>query len=208
MEREREDTPAEEGGAPIPAHGFPRRAFLSKSALGTIVLGASSLLPAGCAKYEEPDHPLVTLSPREFRILDALADTIVPPGDPVPPSASQVGVARDIDRYMTTEDPAVLGEFRSALLLIEFGPPFHSLRLRRFTAMSHEERTRYVEGWLSSRLAFKRMLAGGLKKAILFAFYCHHEVWPYIGYDGPWVSAAAARAVSTGGPAKTTRQGA
>ncbi len=63
------------------------------------------------------------------------------------------------------------------------GPSF-----KFFTRMSEAEQDRYLANWAHSRLAFKRMGFQVLKRSVLGAYYGSQEVWPRIGYGGPWLN--------------------
>ena len=50
-----------------------RRRFLKGSVSGVLLLGAGSLLPAGCKSYPKPAVPLRFFNAREYAIMNAVA---------------------------------------------------------------------------------------------------------------------------------------
>jgi hypothetical protein len=67
------------------------------------------------------------------------------------------------------------------LRLLEWGPPLLVGRVRRFTALDRQEARAYLQGWLDSRLAARRLLVHGLRALVFLAFYQHPSVLDAMG---------------------------
>ena len=120
---------------------------------------------------------------REYRILKAAADRIVP-------EASEhhgMDLAQKIDSTLARVPKEMGREFKLLLLVFEYGGPFLGFTFKRFTQMSPEEKDRSLQNWERSRLAFKRMGFQALKRTSLAAYYGSNLSWPGIGYRGPWL---------------------
>ncbi|MBI2059099.1 MAG: GMC family oxidoreductase [Nitrospirae bacterium] len=70
--------------------------------------------------------------------------------------------------------------------VIHYQPVF-GLRFKTFGRLTREEQEEVLEGWLDSRIDSRRMLMVLLRTLCAMAHYGREEVWPEIGYDGPWV---------------------
>ena len=58
---------------------------------------------------------------------------------------------------------------------------------RTFSKLSDDKRFRYVDGWMRSRLAPRRIIYRALRVLCANAYYNDERVWPLLGYDGPLV---------------------
>ncbi len=142
-----------------------------------------------------------SLSAAERRTLRLVADTLVPslevspdPGGFYRRSAGDLGVdgdvARIIDSYV---GPGRRREFGRLLRTLE-NPVLNAFlggRPRAYSAMSAEERERYLLGWARSRLPVKRRGFQAVKRLVLFLTYAkalkegRNPNWPALGYVAP-----------------------
>ena len=128
---------------------------------------------------EESSRP-VEISQGTRKVMEALADTIIPGGDDGRPGALDMDL---VDRFLE-----FLGQFPPAprwfavfCWMWEFCPLW-SGRLVRFSGLSFEERTRILESWENSRFFFRRGALIIFKSIFLATFYNNREVWPLLGY--------------------------
>jgi len=172
---------------------FSRRKFLKETAFGLIVLSAARFIPldrAAAALKNLPDQ-LKFFSPMEFLIMENVAGRIV--GTPAPGMASveDVGVALRADAFLAGAEPEIqnqlhelLAVFNGALFAFLFEFQFSS-----FVNMSPEDQDAYLNGWMTSSLAFRRTAFQALKRLSLTLFYTDPRAWEEIRYDGmflPW----------------------
>jgi len=164
-----------------------RRVFLSRSLRTLGALAALPLVVPGCSKAPTVPVPpgLRVFTAGEFAILSAVADTLVPRGGAFPIGAADVHLAERIDLFLSTQDPDVVKGLRGALTILEYGGGLLAGRLGRFSRMGPEGRAAVLSA-LPHRFGLARQIYIGLKQLCLFLFYCAHESWPAIGYDGPW----------------------
>lgn len=127
---------------------------------------------------------LKVLSDREYQILKAACERIIPQANEIP----GMDLAAKIDTTIGNVSEAIGREFRLLLLVFEYGAPLLGFSWKPFTRMSASEKDRYLAGWERSKFPFKRMGFQALKRSALAAFYGSEESWPKIGYRGPWLN--------------------
>jgi hypothetical protein len=171
---------------PIQWPAFSRRIFLNRTLQA---LGAAATMPlaSAClsAAVQKEDAPaLFVLGAGEYATLDALGDTLIPPGGAFEPGARDVGLARRIDRYLPAMAPGSVTGFRGALAFIETeGPPLAG-KAAPFSSLEREDRAAVLDAMLEE---------GGLPRGVYVAtrfvclvhFYTLDETWEFTGYDGP-----------------------
>lgn len=127
--------------------------------------------------------PLQLFTSREYKILKAAADRIIPQAS----ERYEMDLAQKIDSTLARVPKEIGQEFKLLLLVFEYGAPLLGFVFKPFTRMSPEEKDRYLTGWERSRLAFKRMGFQAIKRTALAAFYGSNLSWSTIGYRGPWL---------------------
>jgi hypothetical protein len=120
------------------------------------------------------------VSPATRRVIEALADTIIPSGDPGRPGALDVNLCDPLLAWLA-KLPGATTAFLLACWCWEFSPIWAG-KFARFSRLSFEDRTWVLEGWEVSRLGARRWALFGLKLVFMSAFYNNPEIWPYIGY--------------------------
>lgn len=168
-----------------------RRTLLQVGVGGTLVLALGGIgLALQPTAIVAPPGPLQALSPRQYAVLVALAETVLPPREGLP-STHEVGVAAKVDALLATLHPGVATELGQALLLLENALPGLLLdgRIRPFSQASLEERTRVLERWRTSRLTVRRQVFRGLSALVASAYWADPRTHAYIGYKGPpaWI---------------------
>jgi hypothetical protein len=129
------------------------------------------------------------LSDANRSTLRALGETLFPSTGPTDPSGADI-VPDGVETLIAGMDPDVvkkLGLVLSAFELaaiVRFG--------RRFSRLPEEKRTHYVDGWMRSRLAPRRVVYRAIRELCASAYYNDERVWPMLGYDGPLVGRRAA----------------
>ncbi len=168
---------------------LPRRGFLKIGLIGTVAVaaGGTALALRETVLRETPKDGLKVLSAKEYAIMAAIADVVCPPRSEGVPSASDLDVARNVDRQLAKLDVDVqkemktlLGIFDSALTGFLFDG-----RLRPFTALPKEEQTKAFMAWGDSGVAFRRVAFQALKQLAGAMYYVDQSTWPIIGYNGP-----------------------
>lgn len=173
--------------APDLAGPMDRRTFLGATAGGAAALALASLLPAGCGGYPAVAN-LRTFTAKEFAVLQALVDTVVPAGGGNV-SAREIDVAGYLDDAFHALPALMRKQLKQALLLLEYGGLWYGPERRRLTRMSAAARETYVGGWLDSPAPFRRQVGQTFRRAIINAYYSDERAWRAIGYDGPFVEA-------------------
>lgn len=163
-----------------------RRIFLKRSVQSLGALAALPLLPSGCGPGTPVPGALRTLTPRQYSILDAIADTLLPAGGAFGPGARDLHLAERLDATLAVEDPDVVSGLRGALWFVELGAPLLSGQLGVFSRQDAGARAAAL-GALPHRFGLARDVFGALKQLCCFHFYCIDASWEHVGYDGPWV---------------------
>ena len=166
-----------------------RRKFLKETLFGVACLSVAKIVPAGTLVADGTTRVpanLVYFSPKEFLIVEAVADRLI--GVPLPgrPSAAEVGVAARADQFLGGADPEVQEQLHQ--LLTVFNAPLFTFlfdfRFSSFLAMSPEDKDSYLEDWMTSSLGLRRTGFQALKRLCMSMFYTHEASWKEIGYEG------------------------
>jgi len=166
-----------------------RRTVLKFGLGGAAVLAVSAAtpLPALAMTGLEPEDvsPLQVLSERELVILEAIAETIAPGGDGFP-TASQLGVARQVDTLLVQLPPGDAEDLRAAIRLFDSPAALLLLgtRPRSFTRMSPEARVAVLERWRTGA-AVKRKVYKAVQALCASAYWSNPRVYEGVGYPGP-----------------------
>lgn len=168
-----------------------RRRLLQVSAGGALLLALGGVgLALQPTAPRTPPGPLQALSPRQYAVLVAVAEVVLPPRAGLP-TAEEVGVAAKVDALLARLHPGVAAELGQALLLLENALPGLILdqRARPFTQGSLEERTRVLERWRTSRLKVRRQVVRGLSALVSSAYWSDPRTHAFVGYRGPpaWI---------------------
>ncbi len=121
------------------------------------------------------------LGNRTLKILEDLAERIIPSGGPDYPGARDTAlVERMLERF---------GEFPIAVTGLKLFAwswelaPLWFFKFRLFTWMSPEQQTAFLESWEQSRLMLRRWTVLLTKGVFMAAFYNQPLVWEKIRYQ-------------------------
>jgi len=123
------------------------------------------------------------LSARSRKILEVLAERMIPSGGPDYPGSREF--------HLPDKVIAMFGAFsgglpalRGVLWIWELLPLFF-LKFRTFTGLSDQAQIEFLEGWEKSGIFLRRAALTGLKAMFMAAFYGDPEVQKRIGFaDG------------------------
>jgi hypothetical protein len=121
------------------------------------------------------------LSARSRRVMEALADTVIPSGDPGRPGALDMELCDRLLGWLANI-PGATTALLAACWCWEFAPIW-SGKFSRFSRLSFEDRTWVLEQWETSRFAFRRFALLGLKAPFMASFYHNPDIYPFIGYQ-------------------------
>ena len=161
-----------------------RRSFLRSTTGGTAAILLASLLPSGCGS-DYPDATtdgvtLQSLTPKEYAILRAAADTIL---TGVPVKAKDVAVR--IDRELAIAGEPMRKDFKTVLALVQHLTPMGG-RVRQFTSLNTQERTKYLVGWSRSRFKLRRGAYYALKGFVSYFAYVDPATRGITRFQGAW----------------------
>jgi hypothetical protein len=153
--------------------------------LGTGLLAASQLrLPTALAA--STGLALHVLSPSEAHIFAALADRITFTGDGSMPRFRDTSGLRTVDTALRQLDADTAGQFRGALVLFQYGPPFAGVAFSTFTNLKEEDQDTYLRRWEGSRFETPRLAFHAFKNLAMLGYYADDSTWKGIHYGGPW----------------------
>lgn len=171
-----------------------RRKFLKETLFGAIALAAAKFIPLESVHAEiasEIQQQLKFFSPLEFLIIKKVAGRIAGASSDGNAGTDEVNVALRADAFLAGAEPEIQEQFHQ-LLTVFNGALFAFLFDFRFTSfvdMSPAEQDSYLQGWMTSGLAFRRTAFQALKRISLSMFYTDSRTWNEIHYEGmflPW----------------------
>ena len=136
-----------------------------------------------------------SLNPRQLGALRQICDTLCP-SEPGLPAAHELGVPEALVEAVGL-NPRAAERRQLALLLSLWDSPalgaLGGVGLRKFSALSQEERERVLQSWADSRSPQRRAAFQALRKGALLFYYMlggpgeqsRNPAWDAIGYDGP-----------------------
>ena len=124
------------------------------------------------------------LSVRHLRTLRALGDTLHPSISADDVSGGEI-LPSALDEFLRALDADQQKQFRILLTLFELGAVV--LHARPFSRLSPEQRERYVDDWMRSRLAFRRIVFRALMTTASLLYYSDARTWKFLRYAGPEV---------------------
>lgn len=164
-----------------------RRRFLKGSASGLLLLGAGALLPAGCKSYPKPTVPLQFFNPREYAIMNTVAERLLGAIGRIGSTAGQIDVAARVDAYVSQWDADAQRQLRTMLRVFEHGTYLFDLQRQRFTRLDGARQDQYLTGWMNSTMGARRIVFRVLKSLAAIGFYDDPRTWSRLHYDGPWL---------------------
>jgi len=159
-----------------------------------LALSVGKLIPldgAFAGIVPEIQQQLKYFSPMEFLTLQTVARRIIGAPRQSGISTDDVNVALRADAFLSGAEPEIQDQFHQ-LLAVFNGALFAFLfefRFSSFVEMSPANQDSYLDGWMTSALAFRRTAFQALKRISLSLFYTESRTWKEIGYDGmflPW----------------------
>lgn len=166
---------------------IPRRRLLQ---LG---IGASALFAASGGllawfRYGyrlRPGEAAIGLDDKQLCIARALVEALFPERGDLP-SGVALGVHQRIDQEAWASDPETRADIGHALELIEHAPPLLG-RLARLSSLPAAERAELFSRMMRHGWDTLAQAACALRQLCVLFYFARDEIWPAIGYDGPWV---------------------
>jgi len=169
--------------------GRSRRRFLRQTFLGAAALFVAPFLPPRRISAQIPPETARTLrffSEHEYIVVSSAAARLTGhvPGEPG--SSGTLDAALRADTFLSTEDPEIQDQIH--LLLTIFNSPItaflFSFMFSDFVNMDPADKDRYIEGWMTSSLGFRRTGFQALKRLSMSMHYTDEHSWDEIGYHG------------------------
>lgn len=166
-----------------------RRGVLKAGLLGTAaaIAGGVGLGLRATRLIAPPGDGLQVLSVKEYAVLVAIAERICPAPADGSPGATQLDVARLVDRRLATLErdaqdgvKILLMVFENALTGALFGE-----RLAPFTQLDGEAQDRILAQWRASTVAFRRTAFGAFNALVGTTYFGEAVTWGRLGYGGP-----------------------
>lgn len=122
---------------------------------------------------------------REREILTQVVERMVDTGEPGAPAVRATRAIETIDALCAGLDPSATAPLPALLRLVEWGPVLFDHRMARFTALDPAAQDLALRGWMTSRIALRRIGFFALRNLSLLGYWSQDETWPLIGYAGP-----------------------
>ena len=164
-----------------------RRRFLKGSVSGLVLLGVGSVLPAGCRSYPKPAVPLRFFNPREYAIMNAVAERLLGVIGRIGSGVGHIDVAARVDAAVAQWETDAQRQLRTMLRIFEHGTYLFDLQRKRFTRLDAVQQDQYLAGWMNSTLGARRIVFRALKSLAAIGFYEDPRTWARLRYDGPWL---------------------
>ncbi len=165
-----------------------RRSVLKKGLFGgaVLALGGVGLALRGSVMLDAPKDGLRVLSLREYSVLHALANRLIPPREGFP-NIDTVNAVVNADRALTRVDEAARAELRQLMGLFENALPalLFGGRLTPFTQLSSADQDAVIREWQDSRLIVRRAGINALRTLLMAGYYASPLSWASLGYPGP-----------------------
>jgi gluconate 2-dehydrogenase subunit 3-like protein len=160
-----------------------RRSFLKRvlAALAVLLLGAIWIGRWSSRVHKRPRRHLRFLSPKEFSVLTAVAETMLPRWPDAPGFASLETIERideslaQLPAYRTQDVPGLLWA-------IEHLPSVTTGAFGTFTALPDADRTAVLRAWETSDRARLRTAYASLKYLVMLHYYADRRAWGSFGY--------------------------
>jgi len=124
----------------------------------------------------------IRISAASRKIMESLADTMIPSEGPERPGAADMDAVNRLLDFFSQIPPVAFRAFIFSCWMWEFSPLWIG-KIRRFTSLALEDRVRTLESFENSRLMFRRWALLILKAVIMASFYNNPKIWPFIGYQ-------------------------
>jgi hypothetical protein len=124
------------------------------------------------------------LPPRARRTMAALIEVIMPRGGPFDLEV-QDEMMSYVEEMLPYLPPLIRSAFPYGLLLLEYGTLPLAAKARSFSKLPLDQRERYIEGWMESRLFLRREMIKGIKALAVLAYFEHPEVKRRLGFMPP-----------------------
>lgn len=151
--------------------------------LGLVLLAGA--LWRGFGGYAAPEKPYRYLSRMDAAVFRAAAAVTFPKGGEIDPSYAEAKVVEYCDDYIMWLPEGQRFLIRLLCILFEHATIVFVPSLRRFTSLSLEEQTRYLDGWDTSPVYLRRMAFQSLRAILCMAYLADEEVNRQIGNKRP-----------------------
>ncbi len=143
---------------------------------------------------EEAIPPGGALSPRELRIVEALANIIIAPSRRFGLTPLQARLAQRLDAFLSSGKRRFARGYRALLWMLEVSTLLPGLGMRLFSNLDEEQRAHAVEAWHDSPVFLLRAAFRGLTTLLYIIFYGHPRIHEALHYEPPKPRSDAPRA--------------
>jgi hypothetical protein len=143
--------------------------FATAAAAGLLARG----LFAGYPAQRVPDG---LLDAKEQAIVAACADTLFPPGGPIPLSGTDAGLVEYMEGYFERLPSQQRVLVRLLLWFIEHGPWVFGPRPVRFTSLDEKGRLRVLESMRTSPIYFRRIAFLSIRTMLTMGYLANADV--------------------------------
>lgn len=117
------------------------------------------------------------------RVLSAMSQTFVPDTGGADLTGIENEVISGCGRLMFNFSKLTIWLVTWGLRFLEWFPFLFGFGFNRFSKLSLESRTRYLDGWARSRWSVRREFFKAMKGLVMMAYFADRRIWNYIGYN-------------------------
>jgi hypothetical protein len=168
------------------AEPISRRRFLRRTLLGAALLAVGGTALRHLSGYrldERLARRLRVLSPKEAIVLGAACRRLLAADEAGAPSPDALGVVEAIDGYLAGLPPALAGDVRALIQLLEHSPFLFDLRASRFTHLDDAGQDAVLAAWAGSRLELRRQGFAALKSLAALGYYGDARTFAILDYQ-------------------------
>jgi len=158
-----------------------RRKFLAASGAAFAALAVGGVGGLGALELPVAAAGHFCLSERELLLVQALAEALFPPGNPLGVTAVGMDLAGEVDELMGDRlDPVVTPVFRRVLQVLDDGTLVS--RGARFADLPLDARVEVMAAWGEPGVLARRLMYDALRTIVGMVFFCRTEVCSAIGW--------------------------
>ncbi len=147
------------------------------------VVGLVVLLARLLWMYPPLEREFKHIKPHTAAFIVAAGDTLFPADAAIPVSGRDADVLGYMDKWFDKLPKQQRNLMKLLFLALEQAPLIFAFKLSRFSALDHEARIKYLEGWEGSRIYLRRSLLIALRTVFSLAFLDHPDVHEALGMN-------------------------
>lgn len=140
--------------------------------------------PNGEVNSNEVASKAQTLSAKERRLFNQLAEVLLPDARGDLPNWQSLPVMQTLESVVVDLDPSARADLKLAVSLFDYSPLLMSIKFRTVSLMRKDDVAKMVKKW-ENGLFLQRGVITSLKSLVYLSYWRDENTWQAIEYDGP-----------------------